>query len=1043
MNRKIFTMFASLLLMVGAVFSTANAQVSKDVDLYDAGNSYYYIGLPDASAYLKAIEVENTVTGANKGKTFISLEGATADALAADDEIDAYLFQIELVSDGALVPTYYFKLKSKEYGTYVVFKGGTNLTNGLTATSLDLIGATDNVDAVKTYVSQIGIAAANISADGKKAIVEGGSGKGMLFIPFTVAGNNANTNELKLDASADPVLSVEASNSGTKLQFFGVTTETVEATTLNESLKNGFILNSTDKDVEDNIFADQTIKAFYVGTALDVTDDGSDYTIPVGTYFATSYPKELAPTNVSTITNADLFKQCTFIALDPVTNLNTKINDAQKSDRKAGKNFGLKLVNGDDFNFYTEADEDAAGYAEKISQGSQISVYNAVFTVETNKDNEDKYSLTVAKFRYKKEADKLAHGQASVRVGISTINDAKVLATATGNPQYVFTLGDAPVVKPIDLLNDSTASVYNIRFISGEKATSEKGKYLGVTVKTGTSYIFSAQGSAVATLGNPQYQFVISDVSAEDNEVTFKNRETGEAFTCVLYSTDKDNQYLVAEADKTFTIANLEKDGSVKYDAATTNFTGTTIELTAATVDKFAGFANRDENAGYTFIKFALDNASDDNLFMMVEAKNSNSGYDVLKATDKESQASLFELVKSEKPVYIRNNYVYEKDGVAATKTKADTVAYYTYAVKWINPSLTSAYYLKADLDVEALAPLAEPAQFLIKENKDGSVYIIPATAALGASSKVVASDEKGDVTINGGNPYIIKRATIAAGGAAADAIKSFLVAEQLGASLEAKDQHIAFQSTTGGYLAMNEDAEGVVAIKTAADEDLTFWLDTADSKATLPSFFISKGVKDAKERMFMYYAKDSSEYYINNPHYTFDNGAVKMIFKAGTLTASDTLATTVNGKAVNVAVQPNADGTLGGLDNFKFQIFKANDAEDAYVIRSKANNMYLTSINGLLTLDESAKAIKVYAESQEAPTANEGEPAVEAVKVIAGEGAIQIAGAAGKKVVVSNILGQVVANTVISSDNATIAAPAGIVVVAVEGEAAVKAIVK
>ena len=50
---------------------------------------------------------------------------------------------------------------------------------------------------------------------------------------------------------------------------------------------------------------------------------------------------------------------------------------------------------------------------------------------------------------------------------------------------------------------------------------------------------------------------------------------------------------------------------------------------------------------------------------------------------------------------------------------------------------------------------------------------------------------------------------------------------------------------------------------------------------------------------------------------------------------------------------------------------------------------------------------------------------------------------AAGKKVVVSNILGQTVANTVITSDNAVIAAPQGVVVVAVEGEEAVKAIVK
>ena len=64
-------------------------------------------------------------------------------------------------------------------------------------------------------------------------------------------------------------------------------------------------------------------------------------------------------------------------------------------------------------------------------------------------------------------------------------------------------------------------------------------------------------------------------------------------------------------------------------------------------------------------------------------------------------------------------------------------------------------------------------------------------------------------------------------------------------------------------------------------------------------------------------------------------------------------------------------------------------------------------------------------------------------VAVIAGEGQVTIAGAAGKKVVISNILGQVVANTVVASDNAVIAAPQGVVVVAVEGEEAVKAIVK
>lgn len=139
-----------------------------------------------------------------------------------------------------------------------------------------------------------------------------------------------------------------------------------------------------------------------------------------------------------------------------------------------------------------------------------------------------------------------------------------------------------------------------------------------MTVKSSGTYIFSAQGSAIAELGNPQYQFVISDVNAEDNEITFTNRETGEDFTCVLFSTDKENQYLVADGNTQFTVANLTKDGSVDYASSPMNLEGTTIELTKATVDKFAGFANRSENDGYTFIKFALDNVSGDNLFMMV-----------------------------------------------------------------------------------------------------------------------------------------------------------------------------------------------------------------------------------------------------------------------------------------------------------------------------------------------------------------------------------------------------------------------------------------
>ncbi|RHR56977.1 hypothetical protein DWW90_11635 [Parabacteroides sp. AF17-28] len=80
--------------------------------------------------------------------------------------------------------------------------------------------------------------------------------------------------------------------------------------------------------------------------------------------------------------------------------------------------------------------------------------------------------------------------------------------------------------------------------------------------------------------------------------------------------------------------------------------------------------------------------------------------------------------------------------------------------------------------------------------------------------------------------------------------------------------------------------------------------------------------------------------------------------------------------------------------------------------------------------------------ENDELATDNEA-IATSEVTVIAQNGAVRIANAEGKKVVITNILGQTIANTVITSSDAVIAAPAGVVVVAVEGEEAVKAIVK
>ena len=143
-----------------------------------------------------------------------------------------------------------------------------------------------------------------------------------------------------------------------------------------------------------------------------------------------------------------------------------------------------------------------------------------------------------------------------------------------------------------------------------------------------------------------------------------------------------------------------------------------------------------------------------------------------------------------------------------------------------------------------------------------------------------------------------------------------------------------------------------------------------------------------------------------------------------------------------------------GDLKDGKQNKYKVRDAkntslvgfkvieEGGYEIVALNSGKKLAVVNGVVIFSNNVAPLTFTTEAVEAPTANEGVEVSE-VKVIATEGGVQIVGATGKKVVVSNILGQVVANTVITSDNATITAPQGVVVVAVEGEEAVKAIVK
>ena len=107
------------------------------------------------------------------------------------------------------------------------------------------------------------------------------------------------------------------------------------------------------------------------------------------------------------------------------------------------------------------------------------------------------------------------------------------------------------------------------------------------------------------------------------------------------------------------------------------------------------------------------------------------------------------------------------------------------------------------------------------------------------------------------------------------------------------------------------------------------------------------------------------------------------------------------------------------------------------------AGNPYKTSWmrwnNGVPVMTdimEDAEVFNIAGDLENAnPTANETIEAEATVSVVATDGAVIVKGAEGKNVIVSTILGKVVANEVVNSDNETIAAPAGIVVVSVDGE--------
>ena len=170
----------------------------------------------------------------------------------------------------------------------------------------------------------------------------------------------------------------------------------------------------------------------------------------------------------------------------------------------------------------------------------------------------------------------------------------------------------------------------------------------------------------------------------------------------------------------------------------------------------------------------------------------------------------------------------------------------------------------------------------------------------------------------------------------------------------------------------------------------------------------------------------DAHKHQLGNP-YVNEEGYNKLGFVQG-IHRNDSLIIASDNKKIFVG--DNNDNIA------KFQFRYKDITEGSFVIETADG--YLKWMNGVVVVIPEMTYADVYNVNEDEsrqPTANEEISANAAVSVVATDGAVIVKGAEGKNVIVSTILGKVVANEVLNSDNETIAAPAGIVVVSVDGE--------
>ena len=1019
MNKKVLTLCAGFLLAGGLVnFASAEDVTIGDLSQkvgYLAGNGDYFFFVNSDKAY--GFEEQNDGSIVEKSTPL--------DWNIDEEAVDNYLWKVDSVAlDGETQKVWAYSLVNKATGKQLIFKKGTENQIGWVNLAADA-KVTGPYDKAGYFLfHDKGTYNATVAAGTTTAIYDGQQNDGSNnWKAMHLGDGSKNINGLYRTATASSSITTDYAF------YFCKYVDQEMGDNLNDlynSIGFNFVLESKYKDVE-NVFAKEGERIRAVKVDNDnVKSSNSDAKFPQGVYFVVN-SKEATPDTDAEL--YDFLMNSTLIVASPTVN---DINDADWI--KAGEGFQLTKKQGRDL---VKVGND------KELKDDDVSVYNACFKVQ--KDVNGKFALTLPEFWY--NATKDAEKQSKKAVSINVVdkdgddNDDVYLTTDTDGWNYIFSYNEVNTVPYTTFLKQNAEAVYNITFADGDLA----GKYLYTPAYEKAAY---AKGAKFVDPETPEAQYLVTDVDLKDNNITFENRANKDySFTAKFYE-EADGVYSIAikgGAKKTMiTDLNVNTAGDIVGAAAPDVDLHTQwVKLTPVAVDKFAGAWDVDNLTEVT-LSFARDDRSTSNrLFVTVSDQYGN-----ITVSDEQTDAIQFRLRKDKDPKYITNEYAY-LDAKSEVKKYADgdTIAYYTYQLEAYRDGEAINKYLAWETIYNNRYYLADKGNdFIIKDNAaDGSITILYAdgTDPYGYTKNIVVEDYdevKLSISDFDGNNIEEDALTEAIN---AKNVKTFLKVETPETTLDPKSTYVTMSTELDNYVAIKDDRDGIITGK-----ETTLRLFATDTDRQVPSFLIATGYDNATgERLFLFNAVDSVDYNVAtgdfNKEYALNGNheLYKAIFRPGTLneenTANDTIYTSIKGKVTAVTNKAdNNKNAQAGLNRYKFQIIEDIDNEGYYLVRQEG--YYLFNVNEFLVFANSVQynrtnALRVKVEATDIPTANESINA--AVSVVATDGAVIVKGAEGKNVIVSTILGKVVANEVLNSDNETIAAPAGIVVVSVDGE--------